>query len=98
MDSTHVATDALKPIEGLPIHIGLDFGLTPAAIIGQKTARGGWLIIDEFIAEDMGLVRFSELLAERLDTRYGHFGDAMFKAWGDPAGAARAQTDERTCL
>ena len=98
MDSTHVATEPLKAIEGLPIHIGLDFGLTPAAIIGQRTARGQWRIIDEFIAEDMGLVRFSELLAERLDRQYGSFGDAMFKAWGDPAGAARAQTDERTCL
>lgn len=97
-DSTHVAPEPLKPIDGLPIHIGLDFGLTPAAIVGQKTARGQWRIIDEFLAEDMGLVRFSELLAERIDRQYGHFGDSMFKAWGDPAGAARAQTDERTCL
>ena len=98
VDSTHAAAEPLKVIDGLPIHIGLDFGLTPAAIIGQRTARGQWRIIDEFIAEDMGLVRFSELLAERLDVKYGNFGDAMFKAWGDPAGAARAQTDERTCL
>ena len=97
-DSTHVAPEPLAPIEGLPIHIGLDFGLTPAAIIGQRTARGQWRIIDELIAEDMGVVRFSELLAERLDTWYGKFPSTAFQAWGDPAGAARAQTDERSCL
>ena len=31
----HVAKDRLNPVEGEPIGIGLDFGLTPTAIIGQ---------------------------------------------------------------
>ena len=31
-DTTHVANEALAPIEGLPLIIGLDFGLTPAAV------------------------------------------------------------------
>jgi hypothetical protein len=94
-DGVHVAVQPLVPIAALPLHIGLDFGLTPAAIFGQRTARGRWLILDELIAEDMGLVRFSELLRGRLAERYAGFAVA---AWGDPAGNARAQTDERSCL
>jgi hypothetical protein len=94
-DSAHVALDPLEPIEGLPLYIGLDFGLTPAAVFAQRTARGQWRVIDELITEDMGVMRFSELLAARLAEWYPHHG---VEAWGDPAGAARAQTDERTCL
>ena len=47
------------------------------------------------ITEDMGVARFSELLAARLEEWYG---DHTVETWGDPAGAARAQTDERTCF
>lgn len=97
-DSVHVAAEPLAPIEGLPVYIGLDFGLTPAAVFGQRTGRGQWRVIDEFVAEDMGVRRFSELLAERLDSWYGAFPNEAFEAYGDPAGAQRAQTDERTCL
>ena len=95
-DSAHVATAELSPVTGLPLHIGIDFGLTPAAVIGQKTARGRWLIVDELVAEDMGLVRFSEMLVKLLAERYPGF--ALIQGWGDPAGAARAQTDEKSCL
>jgi hypothetical protein len=95
-DSMHVAPQPLPAIPDLPLHIGLDFGLTPAAIIGQRTSRGQWRIIDELIAEDMGLVRFSEILAQLLAERYAGFKDVH--AWGDPAGNARSQTDEKSCL
>ena len=44
----------------------------------------------------MGLVRFSELLSARLDEWYGEID--QIEAWGDPAGNARASTDERTCF
>ncbi len=70
--------------------------MTPAAIFGQRTARGQWRIIDELIAEDMGVVRFSELLSARLDEWYGEI--TRVETWADPAGAARSQTDEKTCI
>ncbi|MCH9051133.1 MAG: TerL [Proteobacteria bacterium] len=94
-DRTHTADDAFSPIPGLPLYIGLDFGLTPAAIFGQRTARGQWRICDEMTAEDMGVVRFSEGLGTYLDENYP---DYQIESYGDPAGAARAQTDERTCI
>ena len=65
-------------------------------MIGQKTARGRWLIVDELVTEDMGLVRFSELSVKLLQERYPGF--SIIQGWGDPAGAARAQTDEKSCL
>jgi hypothetical protein len=42
----HVAKEEIPVADGLPLYIGLDFGLTPAAIFGQKV-RGRWLILQE---------------------------------------------------
>lgn len=95
-DSSHVAPEPLAPIPELPLYIGLDFGLTPAAVFGQRTARGQWRILDELVTEDMGAVRFAEMLSERLGSWYGEI--QHIEAWGDPAGNARSATDERSCL
>jgi hypothetical protein len=97
-DAAHVAQDILEPIDNLPIYIGLDFGLTPCAVFGQRDAKGRWFILDELTSEDMGVQRFSELLAKHLDEFYGHLNNNLFAAYGDPAGNQRAQTDEKTCL
>ena len=92
-DSLHVAQADLSPVEGLPLYVGLDFGLTPAAVLGQRLPSGRWLFLDELVSRDMGLVRFAGLLLELLRASYGHL---VPEVWGDPAGLARAQTDERT--
>lgn len=93
----HTASQELEPTIALPLFVGLDFGLTPAAVIGQRTARGQWLILDELVTEDMGAKRFSELLAMKLADRGWH-GDWEITAHADPAGKERAQTDEQTCI
>ena len=41
-DRVHCADEAFEPIEGLPILIGVDFGLSPAALFTQHTATGQW--------------------------------------------------------
>lgn len=70
----------------VPIQIGLDFGLTPAAIIGQKLPSGQWLVHDEIVTFDMGLERFGQQLLAHLNQHYpGH----AVMLWGDPAGQAR---------
>ena len=94
-DRTHVAEDVFPPIPGLPLYVGLDFGLTPAAIFAQRTARGQWRVCDEIVAEDMGVVRFADGLGAYLDENYPEY---QVEAFGDPAGSARAQTDEKTCI
>jgi hypothetical protein len=87
----HVAADALQAVQGIPIHMGIDFGLTPAAVFGQNV-RGRWLILKEIVAQDMGIVRFSEILRREMMM----YQPATYSVWGDPAGDIRAQTDEDT--
>ena len=88
----HVAREEIPVADGLPVYIGIDFGLTPAAVFGQKV-RGRWLILQEIVAFDMGIVRFAELLRQEIATRYSNCDIMIF---GDPAGDFRAQTDEST--
>jgi hypothetical protein len=89
---THVAKEEIPVASGVPVYIGVDFGLTPAAVIGQKV-RGRWLILQEIVAFDMGIVRFSEVMRQEISSRYG---DCEINIIGDPAGDFRAQTDEST--
>lgn len=91
-DSIHCREFDLIP--GLPIYVGIDFGLTPAAVLGQKTPMGQWRWHSELVTEDMGMVRFSQLLRAAMHERYPGFDFAQVT--GDPAGDIRAQTDETT--
>jgi len=91
-DHTHCAGEPLTPFAGQPILIGLDFGLTPAAVFTQRV-NGRWLVLRELCAKDMGAARFAEQLKFVMAR---HFGGFEFTIWGDPAGDQRAQTDETT--
>ena len=88
----HIAKEEIPVAVGMPVYIGIDFGLTPAAAIGQKV-RGRWMILQEIVAFDMGIVRFAEVLRQEIATRYAGCEIIIF---GDPAGDFRAQTDETT--
>lgn len=92
VSETHVATEEIPIADGVPLYIGIDFGLTPAAVFGQKV-RGRWLIQAEIVAIDMGIVRFAEMLRQEIATRFGNLDVHIY---GDPAGDFRAQTDEST--
>ena len=89
----HVASEEIPIAAGLPVYVGVDFGLTPAAVFGQKV-RGRWLLQSEIVAIDMGIVRFAEVMRNELSTRFAAAGEAII--YGDPAGDFRAQTDEST--
>jgi hypothetical protein len=84
-DDQLMAAD-IEPDPSYPIHIGLDFGLTPAACIGQKTPNGQWRILHEIVTFDMGLERFGQMLITELNTRFPKYEVFI---WGDPAGMAR---------
>ena len=81
-------------MQGWPIHVGIDFGLTPAATFAQRGPMGQWRVHSELATEDMGAVRFGELLRQAMHERYA--GMAFAGITGDPAGMGRAQTDEST--
>ena len=91
-EEIHVAKEPLLPIPNVPIIVGMDFGLTPAAVFCQHI-RGKWLILHELVAQDMGIVRFADLFRMELAQR---FPGMTAHVYGDPAGDYRAQTDERT--
>jgi hypothetical protein len=86
----------IQPIRDRPLIIGLDYGLTPAAVICQLSPRGQLLVLDELCAEDMGISQFArDVLKPHLQTTWNGYG---FSAVGDPAGNRRAESDEKTCF
>ena len=89
----HVAKERLNPVPGLPIYCGIDFGLTPAAVFGQRY-RGRWIVLREKVTENMGTVRFANELTRFMNEEFP--GDHEYIFVGDPAGDARVQTDEQT--
>lgn len=108
-DSVHASPTILTPMPGLPILIGADFGLTPAAIFGQKLADGRWNIIDELITDNCGVIRFSELINRYATANFPDHAVILpddfinskihpIEGFGDPAGNQRSASDERTAL
>ncbi len=94
----HMATSTLSPIlNGVrPIVIGMDLGLTPAAVIGQSDPRGRALIYAEAVSFDMGVQRFVRTVLKPL--LFERFPGANIMIVVDPAGVQRAQTDERSAV
>lgn len=91
IDSTHCKS--LQADDAFPLVLGMDFGLTPAAVIAQHV-NGQWRILDELIGESVGAIAFGEALKAKLARDFP--GIHIGTIWGDPAGTARSQTDERT--
>lgn len=83
-------------VRDLGLWVGMDFGLTPAAVFGQRAVTGQWRIRHEITTEDVGVNRFAEEVNRFLAAQYqGWKINGMF---GDPAGGQRAagDVDERT--
>ncbi len=92
------AVDEIDAIQGESIFLAFDFGLTPACIVGQTSARGQVRLLKEFIGEDIGLRSFVESIVspgiEKLFP-YNKIGGCT----ADPSGAARDQIlDEMSCI
>lgn len=92
-DDVHSTDEAINIPDNALIYVGIDFGLTPAAVFGFKSASGRWIIFDELVTEDMGAKNFGRLLNEKIRHEYPDFD---FEIYADPAGDQRAQTDETT--
>ena len=91
-DGLHLSKTPLEALEDVPLTVGVDFGLTPAAVIAQQV-RGIWRVLGELVSSDMGATRFSQLLKRELAQKWPN---RPVRIYGDPAGDQRAQTDERT--
>lgn len=93
-DSTH-CREGIEPVKGITIKRGWDFGLTPCCVFVQQLANGRTIVFDELVSEDMGIDRFGDIA---LDYTARNYPGYTFEDIGDPAGAGRAQTDEKSCF
>jgi hypothetical protein len=91
-DVHHIEEEVFVP-ETSTIIVGIDFGLTPAAVFGFKTKSERWIIFDELVTEDMGAQNFGKLLNQKINKEYPNHD---IEVYADPAGDQRAQTDENT--
>jgi len=95
-DNMHVAKEELKPHRGLPLVLGWDFGLTPSCVMAQLTPRGQLRVLDELVAEDMGIERFArDIVTPFIKRKYPGMG---IQSVGDPSGSGRNDGNEDTCM
>jgi len=79
------------PILPIPVHIGIDFGLTPAVCAFQVSGSGQIRMLREWCCEDGGLKQFIDEAV--LPGLHNDFPGLPVVGDGDPAGAQRAQAD-----
>lgn len=97
-EELHVAKKSLVPIKNIPILRGWDYGLTPACAIAQLTPRPRLNVFPCLYTPptgSIGIKRFTEQVIEYCSITFPGY---KFIDWGDPAGNAQSQTDERTCF
>lgn len=92
-DDLHCVAKAYNP--AWPLNMGIDFGLTPAAVFFQISTMGQKRVLSELVATRLGAKNFAKQIQEHLGQKYGD-GVKMGNMTGDPAGEAEAQTDETT--
>ena len=95
-DALHVATRPLGVYRGRPLFIFLDYGLTPACAISQITPSGQLRVLRELQCQHGGLKQFLEDSVKPLLLNL--FPGMPVVASGDPAGEAKSQPDETTCV
>ncbi len=90
----HVSKERLTPSVGLPLTIGQDFGRNPCALICQENHRGQLLVLEEVVAENMGLeLHIESNLRPRLANNPDYFGKRVIVV-GDPSGVSKNSITE----
>ena len=88
----HVAAKPLDPLPGVPIGIGMDAGMTPAAIIAQHLPNGQIRVLDELVpGHGVGPGRFADMLVRLLLERYAAHDIRV--AVADPSAMFGADTE-----
>lgn len=89
----------IDAIQGEPLYLGFDFGLTPACVVVQLTARGQVRILKEYVAEDIGIKTFATNIV--IPQLAKDFPYCKISEWaeGDPAGAKGDEImEELSCI
>ena len=87
----HKAEHTLEVSPHHPLSIGLDFGLTPAAVMFQRNALGQWVILSELVSQNTGIEEFAQKLKQHLRIRFPE--NHHYDLWCDPAGNQRSQVN-----
>jgi hypothetical protein len=90
----HVVSDVF-PVSGYPLLLGLDFGRDPCSIICQVDHKGRLLVLEEIMAEDIGLELQIQRAIKPTMMKERYMGRA-FAIVGDPAGKQRSTLYEET--
>jgi len=92
---THVKDMGVVVNPQRPVMVGMDFGRTPCAVIGQHDAYGRAIVMKEVVTESMGLIQMIEEYLKPILTDYPYANKRIFIV-GDPAGAQKSQLTEET--
>lgn len=93
-DKIHCVSNPLSPIKAIPLIIGVDVGLTPAAAFTQLSPTGTLNVLDEIVTENTSIIEFAEnMLWPLLRSKYAGYN---FKLVLDPAARARSQNDKKS--
>ena len=89
----------IEATQGDPLYLGFDFGLTPACVVVQLTARGQVRVLKEYVAEDIGIKTFAtNIVIPKLAIDFPYCKVSEW-AEGDPAGASGDQImEELSCI
>jgi hypothetical protein len=92
-DKAHHTSRPFEVSKGIPIVLGMDTGLTPAAAFCQFTSSGQLVVFDELVTEDCSINEFAhDVLWPHIRNHYqGH----KFRIVLDPENK-RGQTDKKT--
>jgi hypothetical protein len=92
-DKAHFTDKPFEISKGIPIIIGMDTGLTPAAAFMQFTSSGQLVVFDEIVTEDCSIHEFAyDHLWPRIRNKYKDF---QIEIVVDPENK-RSQTDKKT--
>ena len=95
-DRIHSSNSPLVIMQGLPLVIGMDCGLTPAAVFTQLSPVGQFTVYDEIVTEDVSIQSFVyDYLWPLLRNKYPRFRHEIIV---DPAANTRSQNDKKSAM
>lgn len=91
----HMAKEILKPIPGVMVVVGMDFGRHPSAILTQMDARGRIVALNEAFGDNMGVEQFVNTVLRPILAQPEYIR-LPIGVVGDPSGVARSQIGEES--
>ena len=95
-DKIHASNSSIQPLQGVPLIIGVDVGLTPAAAFTQLDSTGRMIVLQEIVTDDKSVQEFADSFL--WPTIHNKYGKHKFELVVDPAARNRSQNDKRSAM